>query len=461
MRVSSACCELVSAFLSASSARTAPCPGPDLLDEVLERRLGQRAGLGEHEDALLEGHQRRDRGDVRRRRRAPARPRCRPWRRRCPRCRRSARRRRRPGRTADTGRTRTAQKSTRTMSLSRTVFSKDCAVRSVVAMSLPTIGLCDGIPPSAQLPGDGDARPRGRGRRPRRASRRRPSSAAMPSSRRRPDRDGAGLGHAEDRAELRAGEGGILLAPCRGRRRRRRRAPAAAPRLRSDTSSRTWSTRSALPTADAAASRISPTDSRPRTVTASRCWAVKPTGTAGVVPTLVDARVEGPDVGVGDALLAHDRADRRMPADAPASAAATSAASCPTRRSSRTTSGDTAARPVPVTVTRALAHGVPLARRPRGAGPGPRRNLPRLRCHDEPSPRPAARPPRAASSAWPSRPSSRSCSSSTGLSSPSRARSAGPTRSSTCSSSPCRRMPWGGPSGRCAPPSSSSRSTPR
>ena len=75
---------------SDSAARAATCAltivhveRAHRLDQLLERGGRKRAGLAVDEDAVAERHERRDRGDLRRRRPAPARPRCRPCRTRC------------------------------------------------------------------------------------------------------------------------------------------------------------------------------------------------------------------------------------------------------------------------------------------------------------------------------------------------------------------------------------------
>src|SRR6478735_2849140 len=68
-------------------------------------------------------------------------------------------------------------------------------------------------------------------------------------------------------------------------------------------------------------------------------------GEGGILLRLVAGVGEGAVTGPAQSLAAVG------PAAAPARAAATSAASCPTRRSRRTTSGETEARPEPLTVT--------------------------------------------------------------------------------------------------------------
>ncbi len=72
---------------------------------------------------------------------------------------------------------------------------------------------------------------------------------------------------------------------------------------------------------------------------------------AGVVLALADIGVEGPDVRSGTPLSRTTRPTAAIPFEAPVRAAATSCASWPMRRSRRTTSGVTDARPVPMTLT--------------------------------------------------------------------------------------------------------------
>src|SRR6476660_8590473 len=338
----------------------------DLLDDVLQRGLRQRAGLGEDEHALLEGHQGRDGGDVRRRREGLL------------------------GLGVDLaehdalvvtalrrGVVDRGELPTRAAPGRPEVDQDDVVVENglleglrgqVSGSHVSPNGWCGtGIPTQRSSQVTVTVAPRSRS----------PPSTGIPPAR---SRDAAIALYATGATapasvtprtapscepERAAYCSALSRASAKAASRARR-----SPSLRSDTSSRTWSTSSALPTADAAASRISPTDSSRRTVTARRCCAVKPTA----VPVLSQRWLTPASrVRMSASATPWSRTTAPtlvMPSAAPASAAATSSASCPTRRSRRTTSGETAALPAPLTVTVRLPMGF-LSSRPSRSGSGP------------------------------------------------------------------------------------------